>query len=599
MSLRQLRKRKAPPVSHVPCILDDIFVRWELDGKEMWWPASVIAIEKYDAPTNNFYGEGRLLYKRFQNYCEEESDVKFLFTPRRGHILYQHYNDKQLQMSWSNTNTSIAEPVSNQRRSVQEASSSKVNSGRVQRAPIEPSFSPINEHIAPQPEHNDQASVPENTHRMTSSRQVVPQLTTPPSTQTSLSNPSTPGPASLPLVNAQLSSALLHDVSNSAVLLIKQLFCSTHSCIDNLSQSSFHAQLASLFRHELRVDLVTEMHRNFRAPTPAQTASIDLQQKCIRISTPCSLQTFSFLAKHIESMNDSHSTHFFPSYIQTQNPSVSSERFTVYFNGIHSLGKALGFNDNRDFATLYWREKCYDNVLYTRILGSLLLARDNNSSNCNKSSTTTLVDKKTCTSSTSFLRTSNDNPPQNSLTQTPDSKKLSNDVDAVFVGLSMEAKLDLPSEDATEGETVNANQEGPTVPAAVQPSTSNAPPAPPNRSNNNSSLQTIALTRRRTLWDDETNSYLSHWECQSGNVSTKVPPADFFSRRDKKLENVFALRWEAKQIPRTTAWTSDAFRSDNHILGKVEVFVPWVLMTGDQCAEVGDILSRQTFRIRP
>jgi len=92
---------------------------------------------------------------------------------------------------------------------------------------------------------------------------------------------------------------------------------------------------------------------------------------------------------------------------------------------------------------------------------------------------------------------------------------------------------------------------------------------------------------------------LSQWECQSENISVEVPSAETFSRKDKKLENVFAIRWDVKQIPRTTAWTADAFRADNIILGKVDVFVPWVLMTGDQCTEVGDILSKQLFHIRP
>ena len=111
-------------------------------------------------------------------------------------------------------------------------------------------------------------------------------------------------------------------------------------------------------------------------------------------------------------------------------------------------------------------------------------------------------------------------------------------------------------------------------------------------------LNSVTLARRRALWDDETQKYLSHWESHANKTHTAPPNADFFNNSTKKLEGIFALRWEQKQIPRTSAWTSDALRSDNHILGKLELVIPWVLLTGPQCVEVGDLLSKQTFKIR-
>ena len=109
----------------------------------------------------------------------------------------------------------------------------------------------------------------------------------------------------------------------------------------------------------------------------------------------------------------------------------------------------------------------------------------------------------------------------------------------------------------------------------------------------------LVLRRSRSLWDDESNMYLTHWEGHSNNITVKAPPDEYFSRRDKKLHGVFALRWEAKPLPRTSAWTADAIRTDNHTLGRLEVVIPWVLVTGQQCLELGDILSKQSFKIRP
>lgn len=98
---RQLRKRKEVPVKHTPTILDEIVVRWEVDGSEMWWPATVMEVFDFDVPLNGCYGQGRLLYKKFKMYGSEEADVTFKFTSKMGHLVVQHYNGRKLQMSWS------------------------------------------------------------------------------------------------------------------------------------------------------------------------------------------------------------------------------------------------------------------------------------------------------------------------------------------------------------------------------------------------------------------------------------------------------------------------------------------------------------------
>lgn len=82
------------------------------------------------------------------------------------------------------------------------------------------------------------------------------------------------------------------------------------------------------------------------------------------------------------------------------------------------------------------------------------------------------------------------------------------------------------------------------------------------------------------------------------DITVEPPSPEYFQNKLKKLEGVFALRWEPKLTPRTNAWTSDALRSGTHVLGKLELFIPWVLLSGEQCVEVGDIISKQRFRIR-
>lgn len=378
---------------------------------------------------------------------------------------------------------------------------------------------------------------------------------------------------------------------------------------------------------ELRIELVSEFQKNFK-PTPAsQVSTGNLYQKCLRLSVSCSLSTFSRVAKLICSTAATDDIRFYPSYQQTQNPSISSERFTVYFKSLKSLATALGFNDNRDFSTLHWREKSHDGVFYTRVLGCLQTCSDKILSSSLSSGSTSPVEKKSCTSSTVTMtqrKQEEEGANENDRAASSDGAK---DVDFIFVGLSTNVQLIENQLSPAQGEaatnpgsselnTTDSNDGEAT--AVIAPNAihgDNAvPPVATNLVDGGARLKqekaeavqalpldptsTVALSRKRTLWDDESNSFLSHWECYSGALTIRPPPDKFFSRRDKRLDGVFALRWEPKSVPRTSAWTADALRTDGHIFGKLEVFVPWVLLTGDQCIELGDIISKNRFTFR-
>ncbi len=174
-------------------------------------------------------------------------------------------------------------------------------------------------------------------------------------------------------------------------------------------------------------------------------------------------------------------------------------------------------------------------------------------------------------------------------------------VDIIFVGLSQRASLvDMRTHEDTGKQTNGVSSTGENkvvgdtagllqVSSRVA-STTSSPFA--------GQFNPVALVRKRTLWDDESQAYLSQWECRTKDITTNPPEPEFFQTSTKKLEGIFALRWERKQMPRTAAWTSDALRSDSHVLGRLEVIFPWVLLAGEQCVEVGDIISKHTFKLR-
>ena len=127
MIQRQLRKRKENPVSHIPTILDDIVVCWELDGLKLWWPASVIEVFEHDNPTNDIYGNGTLLYKKYKKYPAEEEEIQFLFTKRRGHLLTQVYNGRKLHMTCSPSGSQPLEDEDNKKDDCKSSSPASPN----------------------------------------------------------------------------------------------------------------------------------------------------------------------------------------------------------------------------------------------------------------------------------------------------------------------------------------------------------------------------------------------------------------------------------------------------------------------------------------
>ena len=285
---------------------------------------------------------------------------------------------------------------------------------------------------------------------------------------------------------------------------------------------------------------------------------------------------------------------FFPVYTQTQNPSVSSELFTVYLSTINALCASIGFNDNRDFETLHFRERCLDNTYYTRIIGSLVRSaqHEHDTTTETKISTTTLDEKGQCTTSTTGNQSSSaiTSIDKQLVGKGNDSLSLNNNVDSIYVGISLNAVLQDGVKEAemftglsTGEEEKRHKSDDETTPTTDDRHARNSEvPTQPRDSNASQSSSVtgncLVLSRRRVLWDEETADYLSQWESQKGNVTVTPPPSDFFNSKQKRLDGLFALRWEPKHIPRTVAWTQDALRSGSHVLGRLESFIPWVLL---------------------
>lgn len=617
MGTRQLRTRKNKNVAHTPTILDDIVVCWELEGSVFWWPALVTELDTYDTLDGMCYGTGTLLYKQYKKYPAEEADVRFFYSTCRGHVLTQHYNGSLLEMAWSHPGC--------QNSGKQQASSDKQQLERTQRSSV-PSKRAA-EPISRRSKRSSIDGVKLETQRGSASTSDKKDTTAnkdavlPGAFSTEQRADASHAPSKQMHESISGGSTVNHvDAVNANALamtttkIIENVLGTSQHFFPNLSSSAFHAQMTSLVKHELRIDLVIELHRHFRTPQNGQKSTMGLLQRTLRTSVSCPLHTFSSMAKEI-SNNSKGDVYFFPDYSQTQNPSISAEHFTIYFKSIHSLSSALGFNDNRDFETLFFREKCHDNTYYARILGSLCLAPRRSSFMGSNSmpSFNTLVDKNRCTSSTSAMHA------QCTIEQETDDvgerKGKQSNVDIIFVGLSQFTNLSDPVTPAdlgtsSAGPNVSAGSDRATIKHEEQARLPNSSQSsaqlhtsPANSLNYSDTKQddtaaSAALVRKQTLWDEESHEYLAQWECRTDGIQTLPPDRDFFLSSARKLEGMFALRWERKHIPRTTAWTSDALRSDSHVLGKLDVLVPWVLLTGDQCVEVGDLLSKLKFKIR-
>lgn len=360
-----------------------------------------------------------------------------------------------------------------------------------------------------------------------------------------------------------------------------------------LKQNKFHDHLSELVLHELRIDLVSELHKVFKPTTQINHRQTHNQQRCLRTSTPCTLQTFSSISREIHTSSMSTSTCFFPAFPYTQNPSLSIQRFTIYFRDIQSLSSALGFNDHRDFQTLHWRERSHDNNFCIRVIGSLNVLDESYHSlppeTIDLDEEVHGVNYSADTQSDERGESSGHGESSAYVASSSQDKTHVSKMDAVFVGISANASI-----------VDNNDNEDP--PPQNVPETPDTPTtAADDRMKLNSDVITkkgLVLIKKRTLWDEESHCYLSPWESIATSIATEVPPPEYFQRKDRKLDGIFALRWESKSVPRTTAWTTDAVRSGPFTLGRLEVVVPWVLVSGDQSTEVGDILTKQIFPLR-
>lgn len=576
----------------------------------------MIEVLEYERKKGSEYGCGRVLYKKYKQYAPEEADVVFAFTSCKGRILYQQYNGKKLEMPW---NQQL--PTTERREVKQQKSLLKVHRDGSNVVPLSAAREKTSQHQQLLPSINERTANSNDTYqgKTTNGYDIGSPSQLPSPTEHVHNSGSVIGPpfnVGNGIQHQVATTALPHqlpcgniDLQEYTVKLFSLAVENSRRYLASLSSSTFNEELATLVLHELRIDLVSELHKNFRPTHALQSTSADVQQRNLRSSVSCTLAAFSTICRVIQESVPTSSVQFFPSFQSTQCPSIATPRLNIYFDGIHSLSRALQFNDNRDFETLFWREKSHDNVFFTRILGCL-----------SSSVSSSVRDVQICPGQTSNLNSKtqhSETDPQipTTIATNPDTSRdlsaLCSNVekeDFIFVGISMNASLSPRSSSANASKkpsvTYSAkllNNTGTTsdVPCTKDGSSMNENEGTIRTTIRDCSTNRLVLSRKRELWDDETGSYLDKWECRSSKISVQPPPQSFFSRKDKKLDGVFAIRWEPRQIPRTTAWTSDAVRSDGHILGKIEVIVPWVLLTGDQCAAVGDILSRHTFSFRP
>lgn len=337
-------------------------------------------------------------------------------------------------------------------------------------------------------------------------------------------------------IGAAPATRIVHDdpykfITHSAVNLFQHLVGNSQRYMDRMEVDTFHERLMEMVMHELRIDLVNELHRNFNTSHTFQKHSSDLQQRTLRTSVSCSLQTFSVLAKKIHSSSVESEVHFFPAFNQTQTPSISADRFTIYFASIRSLSSAMGFNDNRDFETLFFREKCRDGTYYTRIIGSFRPALSVSQATLRDKNSTpmTLLEKKSCTSSTKANQSADENSDDDDQ-HTAHMGSKSERVETIFVGLSMNASL-----------SSTQQQNEPEITPIGSATALADEPAPSEKTTNSKSSKVhsshinisdgVALTRQKILWDEETNGYLCQWESHSQNIIIQPPPEAFFLTR--------------------------------------------------------------------
>ena len=567
-----------------PSSYDEIKVKWLIDEKPFWWPATVVAIND-SMEKNTHVRRGEISYHAFMQYKRERATVNFSFEPKTLSKYLQNVplgdrttgteaDDESEVCSWVFWNESIPEDEEN------EVNLSSFMPGSSSATSKEPSPTRQTSSLSTSSNILALSGIGKNKATKRARRLSIGcPVTSPPNhpTLVSLRRKVNTGSNKLStaVVSTIRSQGILRSDECSACSSKKDSFCTANDrANDTMGSAPSTHNSSELTQLKIRVELLESSLRDLlRSRTPAElpassvTAILTLKWSLlnrmgkplkpmkldglcthgiatnhITVKSECDSKSFKDICAALAIRHQYHESpysstsngsgteriRFIPDFFRTQSDSLGSGTQEVLFTTLSDVADFLGIRDDEDYERLLTKEVITEKSNLVQVVGSLQIVSPV------ASSTTVSSDQRdgdinvSPSNSTSFLR--------------------------VFVGTAPHEVV--PLDDAPSG---MKSKDG-------------------GRSESGGSLKSFVLEQKCSHFSIKKSCYRTNWTSCATKAPCKHPPPLDDGEEEKELDltGCFSLKWTEIKAPSATKWTSDVQRSASVTPGQLSLTIPTV-----------------------
>lgn len=532
-----------------PCELDQIRVKWSLDGTIVWWPASVTFIDRNNTSTQQC--RGKLKYHKRGNYKAEESTVLFLFSKSNGRYVSNvekseaaswFYEDEMQddgdydQLSNSSGSTDIGGASTQTRAPVQSKRNSKPKRSATDKTVSDPSVKRQKQVHEPEAAGPSSHAVQHDNVEGTKAGALTGHSNH--GVETNYNN----------TVIANVSNSDKDDLHTRLRLIEQKLRIPSHvNPGEGPPRSSYSNQSYSLDSVivSLRWSLLKALEKPLKVLNLPDLAKHGIACNEMSVTTQCDYYTFRNISRtlfdeHQCAGDDNYHSGgrksriaFSPSYNTTQSGSSAADNMNIVFSCLADVTSLLRIRDDNDFEAILAKELLNDSSTLLRIVGTFTITDEDD--DCNmppKQSTTTSNNSISATSEvTSTMR--------------------------LFIG---SAPVEFAAESEVEG---------------------NSSSTPTNRDR---MLPTSIIQQECKHFCSLQNCYRRPWSIKNVYSTFSVRcMSDLDGTIPKEqLRNHFILNWSRQSAPSTIKWTRDIQDAGNNCPGQLRLTIPFIFSSSNR-----------------
>ncbi len=507
-----------------PSVGDDIIVKWVVNGRCVWWPATVTSLQE---PRGNKCS-GEVLYHRLEDYDAIQTKVMFSTSFEQQRFIRSVESESTSSdtnnCSWLFSDESV--PESDKSSNESSSPCSSPSSSRAKRAngsrstPLRSRGGQLGKRRSHQPELHSEALKRQDCKRSDSGASTVVK------SQNNESTKQTEDKESAVVGNSATNKNVVPSAEDVDLRLRIQVI--ERQLQDVAPKSSSFSSPAVSVIVSLRWALLRYLEKPLRLTQLPEMNEHGLVSQEVAVSAQCDYETFreigAVLAKeHKCAFDDPCKSRvaFSPAFQTMQSGSTASDNLNILFATLADLASFLGLRDDNDFEHVLSKEVVTDATCLLRVLGTVSV--ENVGDEDGKS-------HKYSTSTT--------NPPTTMSSQSANSSSVSktNPVLRLFIGsCPLVYEPISPTENVTSTSNVDNNQ-----------------------------------MFRSTLFQQECRHFCPVQKCYRmpwtvKHINSRMMVNSFFhldgTTEKEQLKKYFLLTWTQQPAPSPVKWTRDVHRS--------------------------------------